>query len=117
MKRWQAIATAVVVQEIQQFQIELNEHLLLTDGTSSFDYDDTTTDDTLPNKENLNDVNESNTKPRRRTKRQGKSVLFALVKPFIGKKRSRPKFPFGLNKGKKKEDSSYVAPSVPNEIV
>ena len=114
MKRWQAIATAVVVQEIQQFQIELNEHLLLTDGTSSFDQDDTTIDDTLPNQE-FNGPNKSKTQTRQRTKRQGKSILFALVKPFIGKKRSKPKFPFG--KRKKKEDNSYVAPSVPSDIV
>ena len=40
IQRWKAVATAVVLKEIRDFQLDWNEHLLLTDGSEYNLYDD-----------------------------------------------------------------------------
>ena len=40
IRRWKAVATAVVLKEIRDFQLDWNEHLLLTDGSEYNLYDD-----------------------------------------------------------------------------
>ena len=134
MRRWRAIAKAVVVNEMINFRLDMQEHLLLTnggecgdpgddgycyeemdandnnDGTSSGQQTSTATNSSAPNANNS----------------KSRSVIFGLmVKPFVkGKKKMKRKL------GRKKNDkvntaaatngaegSTYVPPAVGTEMV
>jgi len=94
-RRWQAIATAVVVQEIKNFQLDVNEHLLLTDGDTD-DYQSHSARDG---------------KNKTRKKKGARSFLFGLVKPLFGKKRRGTSFKFGKRKKQEGDDGDYVPPA------
>lgn len=91
IQRWKALATAVVLKEIRDFQLDWNEHLLLTDGS---DYNLYEEDDEVP----AMDVDTAaaaaakDAKPKK--KRGGRSAIFKVVKPFLkvgGRRRRKRK--------------------------
>ena len=88
IRRWQAVATAVILKEIRDFQIDWNEHLLLTDGSEYNLYDD----DEFPTM-NVDDAAAAkSSKPKK--KRGGRSAIFKIVKPFLkvgGRRRRKRK--------------------------
>jgi len=87
IQRWKAVATAVVLKEIRDFQLDWNEHLLLTDGSEYDLYDD----DVVPAMDVDNAAAAAqSTKPKK--KRGGRSAIFKIVKPFLkvgGRRRAR----------------------------
>ena len=132
MRRWRAIAKAVVVNEIIAFRLDMQEHLLLTDGG---EYED----DDYYEKMDANDTNNNGTSsgqqiptathPSARNANNGKSrsVIFGLmVKPFI-KGRKKMKRKLGRKKNDKDtttaaatneaEGSTYVPPAAGTEMV
>ena len=79
IRRWHAVATAVVVQEIRDFQLDMNEHLLLTNGSAHDDIYEYGMAD------NNGDVAQpTGGKKKRRGPRS--KVFKLLVKPFLKKK-------------------------------
>lgn len=98
MRRWHAIATAVVVNELKNFHLDLNDHLLLTYDENYQDGDDY--DDNVDDSGN---DNKSGGKRRRRWRgrRGGKrqrgggprSKIFGLlVQPLLKKKKHQSRF-------------------------
>jgi len=82
IRRWHAVATAVVVKEIRDFQLDMNEHLMLTDGSAQDDdYDLMSEDGQMP-------------KPLKKRRGPRSKVFGFLVKPFLKKKDGR-RFKFG----------------------
>ena len=136
MKRWQAIAKAVVVNEIENFKLDWQEHLMLTNGGDGDDYDDYQEMDddgennvegalgaisasagAVPGSVEKNTTSSSSTRGSDRPR----SVIFGLVvHPFLkGKKKMRR---LGRKKKKKNENiagvtSNYVAPAATKEMV
>ena len=85
IRRWKAVATAVVLKEVRDFQLDWNEHLLLTDGNAEYDLYD---DDELPTMPSSKGATGS-AKPKQK---RGRSVMFKMVKPFLkfgGRRRRR----------------------------
>lgn len=99
IRRWHAIATAVVVNEIKDFQLDIQDHLLLTNGDTGAgiyesEYEDNTT-----------------TTGNRKRRRGPRSKLFGiLVKPLL-KKKSNFRF------GRKKKSSNEVETVGTHEMV
>lgn len=89
IRRWKALATAVVLKEIRDFQLDWNEHLLLTDGSEYNLYDE----DEVPNLD-VDNAAAAAKDPKPKKKRGGRSALFKVVKPFLkvgGRRRKRRK--------------------------
>jgi cation transport ATPase len=85
IRHWKAVATAVVLEEVRLFQLDWNEHLLLTDGKADYDlYDDDV--DAIPAV--ISKATRNKDKPKQK---RGRSVLFKMVKPFlhVGERRRR----------------------------
>jgi len=96
IRRWHAVATAVVVQEIRDFQLDLREHLMLTNGG------DAEEENGVYNRMDDNGQvggSASAAAAGTHTKRKGsRSKVFGmLVKPFLKKKKGH-KFRFGRKK-------------------
>jgi len=93
IRRWHAVATAVVVQEMRDFQLDMNEHLLLTNGSAHND------EDSVYNVMDENGNVAGSVTPGMNTKRRKtRSKVFGmLVKPFLKKKKG---FRFGRKKKK-----------------
>lgn len=90
IRRWKAVATAVVLKEIRDFQLDWNEHLLLTDGSEYNLYDD---DDEIPAM-NVDNAAAAAKDPKPKKKHGPRSTMFKLVKPFLkvgGRRRARRK--------------------------
>jgi hypothetical protein len=85
IRRWHAIATAVVVNEIKDFQLDIQDHLLLTNGDTSAGIYKT---------EDEGDINIMRNGRKRRNGPRSK-IFGALVKPFLKKKSN---FRFGRKK-------------------
>lgn len=98
IRRWHAVATAVVIQEIQDFHLDWNEHLLLMNGSSSAGHDEDEDDDD-PIYERMEDehggrwhaTGPSGKRARRRgAGGQHRSKVFGfLVKPFLKEKNGK----------------------------
>jgi hypothetical protein len=132
MKRWQALATAVVVQEIRNFQMELREHLLLTaaeddnyystnDDSSDKNHSgptaqkhcnksDATNGGDYQNLENLEKEKKIKTKRR-------KSVFFGLMKPIIPKNPRKFKIFRGRKKQQQQQNQENPLPTVSDGYV
>ncbi len=89
IRRWKAVATAVVLKEIRDFQLDWNEHLLLTDGSEYNLYDD----DEVPTMDVDSAAAAAAAKESKPKKKHGpRSTMFKLVKPFLkvgGRRRAR----------------------------
>ena len=84
---WKAVATAVVLEEVRLFQLDWNEHLLLTDGKADYNmYEDDDDVDAIPS--DISKAARNKDKPKQKRRR---SVLFKMVKPFlnVGERRRR----------------------------
>mmetsp|Transcript_24774 Transcript_24774/g.44870 ORF Transcript_24774/g.44870 Transcript_24774/m.44870 type:complete len:295 (-) Transcript_24774:224-1108(-) len=116
VKRWQAIATAVIVQEVRDFQADMNAHFLLTNGP-----DPTESSSPPPydrghpgEREGPDEDLQPSLKPK---KKRGRSIVFtAVVKPFLKTKH------FVTRKAYRKEPKSgegvaYIPPTIDIEIV
>lgn len=117
VKRWRAVAEAVVVNELRNFKLDMHEHMLLTTGDGE-DYEDEEEEDggdegkqrgetTVREGSNTNTAQTSAdaevaTNPKKKKSKSAKkkkkgndgkprSVLFGLVKPFMKPKGSRKK--------------------------
>jgi hypothetical protein len=106
LQRWQALATAVVLQEVRNFQLDWHEHLLLTDGNVVYENDEVTGDD------NDEDIHATFQKAARG--KRGKSIIFRLVvKPFLnikGRTRRRKQDQTATNAASEAE-TAYAAPA------
>lgn len=79
---WQAIATAAVLQEVRDFQLDWHEHLLLTDGSEFNNNNNTTNPDNAA--AGTTATTSSTPLPQQKRKRRGgRSVLFKIVKPLL----------------------------------
>lgn len=94
IRRWKALTTAVVLEEVRNFQLEWNEHLLLTNG--DYDLYDDDNDDEEQDGEDFTPDNHHQTAstatPKKKGKKRAKSILFKFVKPFLrrgGRRRRR----------------------------
>ena len=119
MRRWHAIATAVVVNELKNFHLDLNDHLLLT-------YDENYQDDNHDDS-NYSGAGTHDRKSRRRWRGGGRgafgiggrkrggprSKLFGLlVQPLLKKKNGQARFP---RRKKKNANDDVVAENVTPE--
>lgn len=94
IRKLNAFATAAIVREVQNFQHDWNQHLMLTDGTVD---NPMTEDDILNANENGTGihldsatVNKADKKRKKSaTRASGKSVMFQFVKPFLKIRRLR----------------------------
>ena len=113
IRRWHAVATAVVVQEIRDFQLDLREHLLLTNGDA-----DEQGEGGVYNRMNDNGQVGGSASAGIRTKRKGsRSKVFGmLVKPFLKKKKGH-KFRFGRKKKNENEEANDVPDDGDHEMV
>jgi hypothetical protein len=106
IKRWHAVATAVVIKEIQDFHLDLNEHLLLTNGTA-FPEDEVD----YPIYERMEEEGGWNGGPSggRKSRRGGhRSKVFGfLVKPFLKQKDGKR---FRFKRKKKSEEGTDGVP-------
>ena len=108
MRRWHAIATAVVVNELKNFHLDLNDHLLLT-------YDENYQDDDHYDSDNNGSAtNDGKSRMRWRGggRRRGgpRSKLFGLlVQPLLKKKNGQARFP---RRRKKNANDNAVAENV-----
>jgi len=97
---WKEVAVQVVLNEIEAFQIEMNEHLMITDGEDEYDTEDNFNDYQPMHAESRNpsftqekgddnfrqNPSSSSSKDSKKTKKK-KSVLFGMIKPFLSKKK------------------------------
>lgn len=112
IKRWHAVATAVVIKEIQDFHLDLNEHLLLMNGTAfpeeEVDY---------PIYERMEEEGGWNGGPRggRKSRRGGhRSKVFGfLVKPFLKQKDGKR---FRFKRKKKAEEGTDGVPANSGDV-
>jgi hypothetical protein len=108
IRHWKAVATQVVLNEVRMFQLDWNEHLLLTDGKTDDDlYGDD--DDDIATVIAKAARNEDKPKQNRR-----KSVLFKMVKPFlrVGGRRRRKRQEEAAAQSAAAATDSYVPPIV-----
>eukprot|EP00978_Attheya_sp_CCMP212_P011305 scaffold27859_cov55-Attheya_sp.AAC.7 len=124
VKRWQAIATAVIVQEVRDFQADMNAHFLLTNEPHPTESSPSPYDRGHPGeREGPEDLQPSGSvldqmtgglKPK---KKRGRSIVFtAVVKPFLKTKQ------FVTRRAYRKEPKSgegvaYIPPTIDIEIV
>jgi hypothetical protein len=120
VKRWQAIAAAVIVQEVRDFQADMNAHFLLTNGPdpneSSAHYDRGHPGEREGPEGSVLHQMTGGLKPK---KKRGRSIVFtAVVKPFLKTKQ------FVTRKAYRKEPKSageavdaYMPPNIDIEIV
>ena len=103
MDRWQAIAKAVVVNEIVNFRLDMQEHMLLTDGRDCGDDEEGYYEEMGEAPEAADSVRATNTNDGK-----SRSVIFGLlVKPFVkGRKKMLKR---KLGRKKKKSTSSNPA--------
>ena len=103
MDRWQAIAKAVVVNEIVNFRLDMQEHMLLTDGRDCGDDEEGYYEEMGEAPEATDSVRATNTNDGK-----SRSVIFGLlVKPFVkGRKKMLKR---KLGRKKKKSTSSNPA--------
>lgn len=105
IRRMHALATAVVVQEMRDFQLDMNEHLMLTNGDGDGDGDD---DYGMMDEngefsnggihEHSGEAHHGMPMPTKKKRRGPRSKVFAfLVKPFL-KKKNGQKFKFKRKK-------------------
>ena len=134
MRRWRAIAKAVVVNEMINFRLDMQEHLLLTNGGECGDPED---DGYCYEEMDANDNNDgtssgqqtstaTNSSAPNANNSKSRSVIFGLmVKPFV-KGRKKMKRKLGRKKNDKvntaaatneAEGSTYVPPAVGTEMV
>lgn len=133
MRRWRAIAKAVVVNEMINFRLDMQEHLMITNGGECGDPEDDGYYETMDANDNDNGTSSgqqvpSATDSSARNAHSGKSrsVIFGLmVKPFV-KGRKKMKRKLGRKKNDKAsttgatneaEGSTYVPPAVGTEMV
>jgi hypothetical protein len=111
IRHWKAVATQVVLNEVRMFQLDWNEHLLLTDGKSDYDlYGDDDDDDDIPAA--ISKAAKNKDKPKQN---RGKSVLFKLVKPFLkvgGRRRRKRQEKEAAAQSAAAATDSYVPPIV-----
>jgi hypothetical protein len=103
IRRMHALATAVVVQELRDFHMDLNEHLMLTNGG-----DDEDVADDYGRMDDNGEVHahQGKTQAKKKKRRGPRSKVFGfLVKPFL-KKKNGEKFSF-----KKRKDALSVKQS------
>mmetsp|Transcript_262 Transcript_262/g.351 ORF Transcript_262/g.351 Transcript_262/m.351 type:complete len:267 (+) Transcript_262:84-884(+) len=96
MNRWHAIATAVVINEMKNFHLDWNDHLLLT-------YDE----EYVEENGNANGASEGDNGTRKKARRWKKprSKLFGMiVQPLLKKKNGKSRF----SRKKKKKNSNNV---------
>ncbi len=103
IRRMHALATAVVVQELRDFHLDLNEHLMLKNGDEYDDYGMMDENGEFADEEMHQNKEAANNGARTKKKRRGpRSKVFAfIVKPFL-KKKNGQKFKFT----RKKKDTS-----------
>ena len=100
MDRWQAIAKAVVVNEIVNFRLDMQEHMLLTDGRDCGDDEEGYYEEMGEAPAATDSVRATNAS----TDGKSRSVIFGLlVKPFVKKMKRK------LGRKKKKSTSSTPA--------
>ena len=87
IRRWHAIATAVVVNEMKNFHLDINDHFLLT-------YDETY-DDKCPSNDNSDGV-----KNRKQRKIPRSRIFRFIVQPLLKKKNGKRRF-MNTKRGKK----------------
>lgn len=104
LQRWQAVAAAVVLQEMRNFQLDWHEHLLLTDGNVSYQ-------DEVEEKEE-EDINAA-LQQTARGKQSGKSIIFRMaIKPFLSMRGRRTRRKQSHTEAKIARDvATYVAPT------
>ena len=113
IRRWHAVATAVVVQEIRDFQLDLNEHLLLTNGDGDGDAD--AHEDGFYNMMDDHGQVGGSAASETKTKRTRSKIFGILVKPFLKKKKGY-KFRFGRKK-KNAETNEQIPVDGDHEMV
>ena len=82
MRRWHAIATAVIVNEMKNFHLDLNDHLLLTYDDNYNDDDGTKNNDHSSSRDNNN----------RKWKKPRSRIFRIFVQPFLKKKNGNKRF-------------------------
>jgi hypothetical protein len=112
IRHWKAVATQVVLNEVRMFQLDWNEHLLLTDGKAGYDFygDDDDDDDYIPTV--IAQAAGNKDKPKQN---RAKSVLFKMVKPFLrvgGRRRTRRQKREAAAQSAAADTDSYVPPIV-----
>lgn len=132
MRRWRAIAKAVVVNEIINFRLDMREHLLLTNGGECGDpeddgsYEEMDASDTNDGAGGQQAPSATDSSARTASNSRSRSVIFGLmVRPFVkGKKKIKRKLG-RKNNGKDNmaattesaEGGAYVPPAVSTEMV
>ena len=129
MRRWRAIAKAVVVNEIIAFRLDMQEHLLLTDGGEYEDedyYEEMGANNNNGTSSGQHTSTATHSSARNANNDKSRSVIFGLmVKPFI-KGRKKMKRKLGRKKNDKNntaaatneaEGSTYVPPAADTEMV
>ena len=111
MDRWQAIAKAVVVNEIVNFRLDMQEHMLLTDGRDCDDDEEGYYEEMGEAPEATDSARATNAS----TDGKSRSVIFGLlVKPFV-KGRKKIKRNFGRKKkstpATQEAGSAYIPPA------
>lgn len=117
IRRWHAVATAVVVNEMKNFHMDLNDHLLLTydehyqDGNNNGDGDNNDyNSDGIINGKKSNRTKDTKVKKKMKIKGQRgpRSRLFALlVQPLLKKKNGNKRF-FNSNNKKNKNKNQNL---------
>jgi hypothetical protein len=105
IRRGHAVATAVVIKEIQDFHLDLNEHLLLTNGTVQEDDMDDRVYEMMNEDGRWNGQSSSSKKTRGRRGGHRSKVFGFLVKPFLKEKNGKR---FRFRKKKKSEEENGV---------
>mmetsp|Transcript_13732 Transcript_13732/g.15437 ORF Transcript_13732/g.15437 Transcript_13732/m.15437 type:complete len:287 (-) Transcript_13732:79-939(-) len=91
IRRWHAVATAVVVQEMKNFHLDLNDNFLLLTNGVEFENGD---DDTDQGADSTNEKGKHKKKNKHKNRRGPRSKLFGLLVQPLLKKKNRSKFKF-----------------------
>mmetsp|Transcript_11309 Transcript_11309/g.21164 ORF Transcript_11309/g.21164 Transcript_11309/m.21164 type:complete len:329 (-) Transcript_11309:209-1195(-) len=105
IQRWHAVATAVVIKEIQDFHLDLNEHLLLTNGSVQEEDVDDRVYEMMDEDGRWNGQGSTSRRARGRRGGHRSKVFGFLVKPFLKEKNGKK---FRFRKQKKTEDNEDV---------
>jgi len=94
LQQWNVIATTAVVREIQNFQLDMKENLLLTDGGGQWEDD---------NVDEAHQVESDNGKRQKKRRGGDRNKIFGVAfKSFLKKKDGKKRFNFGAGRSRKR---------------